>query len=175
MAVDEFLAWATAQPKGRFELSQGQVVAMAPEKADHTRAKLAAVMALAGAVRQAGLPCEAFVDGLTVVIDDETVYEPEALVDCGPRIAGDAVVAKNPIIVVEVLSPSTGHIDRAVKAADYLRVPSIAHVLIVDVVRKAVHHYRRAAEGKAEVSILREGTIELGPPGMAVAVRELLP
>ena len=33
MTVDEFLAWAMAQPEGRFELVDGRVVAMAPERA----------------------------------------------------------------------------------------------------------------------------------------------
>ena len=32
MRVDEFLAWAMAQPEGRFELVDGTVVAMAPER-----------------------------------------------------------------------------------------------------------------------------------------------
>lgn len=41
MNVDEFLAWATAQPEGeRYELERGEVVAMSPEKADHTRVKI---------------------------------------------------------------------------------------------------------------------------------------
>lgn len=30
MSVAEFLAWASAQPRGRYELVRGEVVAMAP-------------------------------------------------------------------------------------------------------------------------------------------------
>jgi Uma2 family endonuclease len=35
MTAAEFLAWADTQPKGRFELVRGEIVAMAPEKARH--------------------------------------------------------------------------------------------------------------------------------------------
>ena len=47
--ADAFIAWAMDQPRGRFELHHGQVVAMTPERVGHTRAKLAAVNALAAA------------------------------------------------------------------------------------------------------------------------------
>ena len=36
------------------------------------------------------------------------------------------------MIVVEVLSPSTRHIDASKKLAGYFRLPSVAHYLIVD-------------------------------------------
>ena len=35
MTVAEFLAWASAQPRGRYELVRGEVVPMAPERALH--------------------------------------------------------------------------------------------------------------------------------------------
>ena len=40
MTVQEFLAWAAAQPRGRYELVRGEVVAMAPERALHNLVKL---------------------------------------------------------------------------------------------------------------------------------------
>ena len=45
MTADEFLAWAMEQ-EGRYELASGEVVAMAPERAAHSRAKLAVARAL---------------------------------------------------------------------------------------------------------------------------------
>jgi hypothetical protein len=41
MTVAEFLAWAAAQPRGRYGLVRGEVVAMAPERARHNLMKLA--------------------------------------------------------------------------------------------------------------------------------------
>jgi Uma2 family endonuclease len=51
MTVDQFLAWAEAQPQGRYELVDGQVVAMAPEPARHNLVKLAVWRALDDAIR----------------------------------------------------------------------------------------------------------------------------
>ena len=77
--ADEFIAWALEQPSGRFELDNGIVVAMAPERASHNQAKLNAAIALRGAIGARNLPCRVMTDGMAVRIDDRTVYEPEAL------------------------------------------------------------------------------------------------
>lgn len=85
MTANEFLDWAMTQPDGvRYELVAGEVVAMAPERASHGRAKVAVFDALRAAVTAAGLPCEAFIDGMAVRIDEPTVYEPDVLLRCGP-------------------------------------------------------------------------------------------
>ena len=68
MTVAEFLTWASAQVRGRYELVRGEVVAMAPERAQHNLVKLEVVLALRNAVKRAGLPCTVFTDGMTVVI-----------------------------------------------------------------------------------------------------------
>ena len=54
-------------------------------------------------------------DGMTVRINDLTAYEPGALVYCGTKLAPRAIEVANPVIVVEVLSPSTRHVDLAAK------------------------------------------------------------
>ena len=125
MTSDAFIAWAMEQPGGsRFELVAGEIVAMAPERAAHSRLKGAIYAQLAEAIRSAGLPCEAYPDGMVVEVDAETVYEPDALVRCGAPLPDDAVKVTDPIIVVEVLSPSTRARDTGAKLADYFRMPS---------------------------------------------------
>jgi Uma2 family endonuclease len=64
LTADEFIAWAAEQPTGRFELAEGVVVAMAPERVSHTRAKLDAAVALRAALASRGLGCEALADGV---------------------------------------------------------------------------------------------------------------
>jgi Uma2 family endonuclease len=107
LSRDEFRRWAEAQPRGRYERIAGRPVAMAPERGAHLRAKSAIWLALRQAIAAAGVPCEALPDGATVEIGDETDYEPDALVTCGARMADDAIAAPGPVIVVEVMSPST--------------------------------------------------------------------
>jgi len=174
MNAPEFLAWAETQEGGRYELVRGRIVAMAPERSEHVRAKQRVANVLEAAIRRAGLACEAFVDGLAVVIDGETSYLPDALVNCGEQVASDSLVAPHPVIVVEVLSPSTREIDKSVKLVDYFRVPGLSHYLIIDLVRRHVLHYRRQPDAAIIVAIIKEGELLFDPPGITVAVASLI-
>ena len=122
MTRDEFHRWAEGQ-KGRFERIAGEPVAMSPERIQHVRLKARIWATLDRAIRDAGLNCEALADGVTIEVDDDTDYEPDAIVNCGPAMHPDATAATNPVVVVEVLSPGTQSIDTTDKLADYFRVP----------------------------------------------------
>jgi Uma2 family endonuclease len=169
MSADEFIAWAEVQPEGsHYELVAGHVVAMAPERVSHVRGKQQIFARLAQAIGAAGLDCEAFVDGLSVQIDDTTVYEPDALVRCGPPLAGDTIKITDPLVVVEVLSPSSRSRDAGLKLADYFRIPSLRHYLIVATDIRTVIHHAREPSGTIVTSIVRDGPVALDPPGLMI-------
>jgi Uma2 family endonuclease len=128
--------------------------------------------ALETAIKSAGVTCQAAPDGMTVEIDDDTDYEPDALVNCGPPMADNATAAPNPVVVVEVLSPSTERVDTGGKLADYFRVSSIQHYLLVRPQRREVIHHRRMAD-RIETRIISQGEIDLDPPGIRIAVADL--
>src|SRR4051812_19495740 len=121
MTVDEYLAWAEGRP-GRFELYAGTVYAMSPERAVHAQVKFAVQVSLQNGIAKAGLACQMLPDGMTVRIDRDTAHEPDALVYCGPKVAPHSVEIPNPVVVVEVLSPSTKHIDASLKLQGYFSV-----------------------------------------------------
>jgi Uma2 family endonuclease len=172
LTADAFIAWATGRD-GRFELEAGEVIAMAPERAAHARTKARAHRRLEDAITAAGLGCEAFPDGMAIRIDEFTVYEPDASVRCGPPLPGGATELDNPVIVVEVLSPSTRSIDSGAKLAGYFRLPSLSHYLILmPESGVAIHHHRDAA-GRIATAVLRGGELRLDPPGIVIAVASL--
>jgi Uma2 family endonuclease len=172
MTVDEYLAWAEEHP-GRYELLEGSVVAMSPEGAGHAEKKAAVHAALLAGVRARHLACYVLPDGMTVRIDDRTAYEPDALVYCGAKLASSAVEVPNPIIVVEVLSPSTRRVDLSAKLADYFRLPSIAHYLIVDPGQRRVIHHMRAGDNTILTRIVSDGIVTLDPPGIAIEIKDI--
>lgn len=172
MTVDEYLAWAEGR-QGRYELYAGFVYAMTPERAGHGKIKYAVQTALLGAIRRAGLSCQMLPDGMTVRVDRDTAHEPDALVYCGEELPNSAVEVPNPIIVVEVLSPSTRHIDAAAKLAGYFQVPSVKHYLIVDPDKCILIHHARRETGAIVTRIINDGTLLLDPPGMEIAVPEM--
>ena len=130
--------------------------------------------ALRAAVAAAGLPCEAFIDGMAVRVDEATVYEPDVLLRCGPPVADDCVEIGDPVIVVEVLSPSSRHKDTGGKLDDYFRLPSVRHYLIVKTANRTVIHHRRDDDGSIATRILRGGELEFAPPGLRVTVEAIL-
>ncbi|MCC3247354.1 Uma2 family endonuclease [Methylocystis sp. WRRC1] len=172
MSAAEFLAWAETRERGRYELFRGEIFAMAPERAAHVTAKAKIWRALSGAIAKADLPSEAFVDGLGVAIDDQTVYEPDALVNCGEAVAPDSLLAPSPSVIVEVISPSSRNIDTNAKLGDYFRVASVIHYLVVDLGRRLVLHYQRQGE-QIVVAFVKDGAIMLDPPGLAIETAEI--
>lgn len=167
MTSDEFIAWAMEQPEtGHYELIDGEVVAMSPERSVHALTKFHIARRLADQVEAAKLPCEVYPDGMAVEIDTHTVYEPDALVRCGTPLAPDAVKLSDPMIIVEVLSPSTSSRDVGAKLEDYFRLPSVRHYLIVRTENRTIIHHERGSDGIILTRIVREGPILLEPPGI---------
>ena len=118
LTTDEFLLWAEGR-EGRWELFDGVPVMMSPERVLHGDTKGEAYAALREALRRAGLPCRAYPDGVAVQISARTTYQPDALVSCGPRPPAGALAIAEPVVVVEVLSPSTASIDHGLKLSGY--------------------------------------------------------
>ena len=168
---EEFRRWYEAQPAGRYERVNGRIVAMAPERGAHLRVKGAIYKALDRAVTAAGVACEALPDGATVETGDSD-YEPDALVNCGEPMADDATTVPNPVIVVEVLSPGTAATDTGGKLADYFRVPSVAHYLIIHPTRRVVTHHRRTGD-TVTTTIIATGAVALDPPGIVITAEEI--
>jgi Uma2 family endonuclease len=172
MTADEFIAWAVER-EFRGELVSGEVVAMTPERVGHARVKSRVLRALDDAARRAGLPCEAFPDGMAVQVADDMVYEPGALLRCGDPLPGDAVKVADPVLVVEVVSPSSRRTDTGAKLAGYFRLASVRHYLILDGETRTAIHHARAEDGAIATRILREGTLRLDPPGVALDIPAL--
>ena len=174
LSSDEFIDWALRQQSGRYELVAGRVVAMAPERARHNLAKAQVWLALSRAVKDAGLPCTVFTDGMTVVIDKYHAREPGAAIQCSHEISPDALTLHAPVVVVEVVSPSSERDDTGDKLVEYFSVASIRHYLIVNPEKRVVVHHRGDNEDIRTRIVGEHGELQIDPPGFVVAVRDLL-
>jgi Uma2 family endonuclease len=142
---------------------------MAPERAAHALTKLSAQIALREGVHRVGLQCRVFPDGMTVRIAARSAFEPDALV-CPPPTDLNTLEIPNPVIAVEVLSPSTAADDHGIKLDGYFSLASVHHYLIVDPDRRMMIHHRRGHAGAIETRVLREGVVVLDPPGFEAEV-----
>lgn len=170
MDADSFIEWSMRRPKGeRYELVAGRVVRMASERAAHARTKFRIAELMSAAIRAGKLGCEVFGDGMSVVVDDHTIYEPDALLRCGPLLADDVVKIHDPLVVVEVVSPSSRALDSGGKLADYFRIPSVRHYLIVRTDRRTIVRHSRSEDGRITTSIIADGVVTLDPPGITLS------
>lgn len=165
MSVDDYLTWAEGQP-GRYELIDGVVHPMGPERWIHARVKAAIFMAFALQIRRRGLLCHPVPDGMIVRIDATTAFEPDAMVYCGEELPPLAIVVPDPVIVVEALSTSTRDNDEGRKRVGYFTLPSLQHYLIVDPHEPLVVHHVRGDGDTIVARPMRKGTITLDPPGL---------
>jgi Uma2 family endonuclease len=85
----------------------------------------------------------------------------------------DAVIVPAPVMVVEVLSPSTATRDTGAKLADYFRLPSLRHYLIVRTDRPTVIHHRHGDGELIETRIVTSGALLLDPPGITLELERI--
>ncbi|MBP1180378.1 Uma2 family endonuclease [Methylobacterium sp. PvR107] len=126
------------------------------------------------AIACAGLGCHMMPHGMTIRVDAATAFDPDACVCCGPLMDLDAIEPPDPVIIIEVQSPSTRSVDSGLKLARYFGLKSLKHYLIVDSVRRVVIHHRGAEGGLIVTRIATQATLDLTPPGLSLPVLELL-
>jgi Uma2 family endonuclease len=171
MTVDEYLVWAIERP-GRFELIDGVVRQMSPETIGHVEAKHAALMALKAAIKRAGLVLYGLADGATVRVAKDTAFEPDALVYGPPKADPKTLEIPNPLIVVEVISPSTHKYDAGYKLQGYISLSSVQHVLLVNVAKQTIMHHRRETSSSFVATTVTDGILRLDPPGLEIPIAD---
>ena len=165
LTVDEFLAWAVRQAEGKYELIDGVVIMQQAQQWGHSKVKFEVALALREAIEKAGISYYVASDGPTVRIERHKAFVPDALVAPLPEPQFHSLEVANPVIVVEVLSPSTARTDATTKLRGYFKVPSVRHYLIVDPEKRTVTHHKRVGD-TIKTRTVRKGALKLAPPGL---------
>ena len=139
----EYLAWERKQPF-KNEYHNGQIVAMSGASRSHNRITLDTATQLNIQLMDSG--CEVFASEMRVRTSPTiSYYYPDVIVVCGePRFEDDTFdTLLNPILVIEVLSPSTAAFDRGEKFEHYKQLASLQEYLLISQDRVRVEHYCR--------------------------------
>ncbi|WNB76387.1 Uma2 family endonuclease [Methylomonas koyamae] len=94
-------------------------------------------------------PCEAYINEMRVKATEARSYHyPDIAVVCGKPEFEDAQVDTllNPMLLIEVLSPSTEAYDRGGKFAHYRKIPSLREYLLVMQDQPGIERYLRQGE-----------------------------
>ena len=145
MTAAEFLAWDETQTL-RHEFVRGEVFAMAGAGEAHVTVALNIAMALRRHLH--GTPCRTFITDMKLRVEAaDAFYYPDVMVTCSPTDAGDPLVKREPVLLVEVLSPATAAYDRGDKFAAYRTLASLREYLLVDTDSRRCDLYRRGDDG----------------------------
>ncbi|MGA9998139.1 MAG: Uma2 family endonuclease [Pyrinomonadaceae bacterium] len=175
-SLNEYFALEEASD-ARFEYWDGDIFCMSGGSREHGIISVNVVVALANGLR--GGLCRAFTADTAIWTPVLPPYRyPDASVVCGEMQFRhvnvlDALV--NPVLIVEVLSPSTRTHDEKEKFAAYQAIPTLREYLLVAQDEPRVTHYTWQAEGvwtRRDVTD-REGSLELESVGCALRLRDI--
>ena len=173
MTPQQYAAWEREQPV-RHEYFAGEVFAQAGGTRRHS---LIAANVL-GELRQLlkGRDCESHGSDMRVHIQ-ATGYQayPDVSVVCPPVEGESEEVISNPVLLVEVLSPSTADFDRGSKFGHYRQIPSLQEYLVFWQDEPHVEQHTRRADG---LWVLRElvginQTLQLTSLGHPLRLRDV--
>lgn len=145
MSAQEFLAWDATQTV-RHEFVAGEVFAMAGAGEAHVT--VAGNLYVALRQHLAGTPCRTFITDLKLQVEAaDAFYYPDVMVTCSAADATDPLVKRDPVLLVEVLSPATAAYDRGNKFAAYRSLSGLREYLLVDTDSRRCDLYRKGADG----------------------------
>jgi Uma2 family endonuclease len=177
MTVAEFLAWSEDLPdEARCELVAGiPLQLMAPTNIRHAQIQANVSQALRRSVSAAGLPCRVYDAGPGVAVGPggDECRIPDVVVTCATEIDETARLVPEPVIIVEVASPSTRLADVNDKVEFYGGITSVQHYLVIEQDRRRAVYHGRGPSGDLEPRIVRAGVIVLDPPGLRLALDDL--
>jgi Uma2 family endonuclease len=139
-----FITWEN-QRKARYELIGGEVRLIAGGNRAHDL--VAGNILTASHVALRGRDCDVHGSNLKVVSPAGMVTYPDVFVRCGP-LADEAIECADPVVVFEVLSPSTRSEDLVRKRWAYQAIPTLSHLVYADAARVEVEVATRAPDGR---------------------------
>src|SRR5438105_3161128 len=165
MSLDEFLAWERDQPE-KHEYAGGVITMMTGASLAHATITMNLAFALRQGLRGTG--CRPFANDAKVIAESSVRY-PDVVVTCSPVRGTDDIVPE-PVLIIEVISPSTEREDRGRKKFDYFATPSIQQYAIVEQDARRVDLYTRTGASWTDEIVEGNSVLKLPPIGVEISL-----
>ena len=167
MTVAEFLAWDPPDAGDRWELIDGQPVAMAPPRARH--ALIAAETSRLLGNHLVDHPRCRVATEAGVKPDDYNLRIPDLSVTC-ETLTPDDLLLREPVLIIEILSPTNARDTRAA-AVRYMTIPSVQEILLLHSAEMRADLLRRQPDiAWARLTLEAEDAVELASIGFSAPV-----
>ncbi len=172
MTLEEFLVWDNGTDT-RYELIGGFPLAMAPGLEGHWTLSVRLTTRIDAALSRRR-PCRAGTEaGILDPDRNDTFFVTDIGVTRAPHDHRRQYM-QEPILLVEILSPSTERHDRKIKVPAYQRIPSVQEILLVDSdSRYAEIHRRQGEQWMIQIINTPDGLIPLASIGIEIPLTEL--
>lgn len=173
MTLEDFLTWEAGQPE-RWEFFNGEAFMMAGGSDVHNAISLNTAFGLRAAF--AGTRCNVFMSDVRLrLAESDDLFYPDVFVTCSDADRARRQVKEEPVLIVEVLSPSTEAYDRGDKFAAYRRFPGLETVLFLSQDRAHAECFTRGEDGRWILSEASGETARLALPafGFELALADL--
>jgi Uma2 family endonuclease len=166
MTKEAFLAWVGRRDE-RYEYAGGRVIMMVNVTLNHSRVTGNLIFALRSRLKSEDYHVAP--EGLAVHVGDHVRF-PDVLVEPA-RAEGNVLGAKAPVLIAEVLSPGSLHLDFGDKPREYLALPSLDTYLVISSDEPRVWVWQRV-EGQfpKEPEIIEGAAMEFALPALAINV-----
>ncbi len=152
--AEEYFA-LEARSEVRHEYFDGEIFAMAGGTKSHNLIKGNIVAGLRAGARQQG--CRIYDESVRLAVQDDFHYTyPDVVVSCDPADRRDAYLLRQPLLIVEVLSPSTAEYDRSRKFTQYQKLASLRHYILVSQTAWVLEWFRRDEAGQWIYTVLSD-------------------
>ena len=174
MTVEEFLAWDPGDGNSRrWILRDGVPEMMGTPSQQHAAIQSELAYLLTAHLRERGSPCRVLTAGgvIPAFRREENMLSPDLAVTCDPAYRQHAI--PNPVMLIEILSPSNARETHANLAA-FATIPSVAEIVVIDSQRIAAEVMRRDADGVWTAPVERLGpddTLRLASIGFVAPLR----
>ena len=168
MTLDAFLAWEDRQEM-RYEFDGVSTIAMVGGTQEHHLIQANLTSALHARLR--GKPCRVFGDSMKIEVAGRIRY-PDAFVVCKTYPRGTKVIP-DPVIVFEIISPSTADTDRIIKCQEYRDTPSIQRYIMLEQDFAGAFVLHRSAAHWTATAVPADGVISLPEIDVELPVAEL--
>ena len=165
-SVEEYFA-LEEQSEVKHDFFDGEIFARTGADIAHNLIGLNFAASFRQALR--GQPCKVLMEGVQLAVQEGRHYTyPDVMITCDPIDQQAKRIVKAPILLIEVLSPSTAEYDRGRKFNQYKQLPSLQHYLLVSQTSWLVEWYRREANNIWSFTALVEADDALFIPDLNI-------
>ena len=167
-SVEEYFA-LEEQSEVKHDFFDGEIFARTGADIAHNLIGLNFAASFRQALR--GQPCKVLMEGVQLAVQEGRHYTyPDVMITCDPIDQQAKRIVKAPILLIEVLSPSTAEYDRGRKFNQYKQLPSLQHYLLVSQTSWLVEWYRREANNIWSITALVEADDALLIPDLNISL-----